>query len=412
MNTFVRQNFPMRRIDVSILAAIVVLAAVPVGNGAAWAQTAEAPPSGLIDRLFSRERPQSADANQRLAQVSASDLLVRLDRLEAQVRQLTGAIEQLQFRNQQLEQQLKRTQEDAEFRFQEMGAKGGARPPAGQQARPTATPPAAQPLPPGPPMSPSSPPGRRSDVAEPPPSPVASARRPDVFDPALNPNAPGVPRPLGNVPGTPGPIMAEPEARADGPRDAPVGAPGGRDAGAPLDLSTLAGAVARDRPQSVPGSAPPPAAGMLPPPPPRNPNATGAQTAAVQPPTQSPRDTYDLAYGYILRKDYALAEETFREYLRRYPSDAKVPEAQYWLGESLFQRQRFRDAANAFLDVTTRYETTARAPDALLRLGQSLAAMGEREMACASLAEVARKYPRASVSVKQGVDREQKRARC
>ena len=33
-------------------------------------------------------------------------------------------------------------------------------------------------------------------------------------------------------------------------------------------------------------------------------------------------------------------------------------------------------------------------------------------MACATLGEVGRKYPRASGSVKQGVEREQKRVRC
>jgi tol-pal system protein YbgF len=89
-----------------------------------------------------------------------------------------------------------------------------------------------------------------------------------------------------------------------------------------------------------------------------------------------------------------------------------APEAQYWLGESLFQRQRYRDAAETFLNVSTKFESTAKAPDALLRLGQSLAALGEKEAACASFGEVLRKYPRASVSVKQGVDREQKRVRC
>ncbi len=53
-----------------------------------------------------------------------------------------------------------------------------------------------------------------------------------------------------------------------------------------------------------------------------------------------------------------------------------------------------------------------RAPEALLRLGQSLAALGEKEAACASLGEVLRKFPRASGNVKQGVEREQKRAHC
>jgi tol-pal system protein YbgF len=87
-------------------------------------------------------------------------------------------------------------------------------------------------------------------------------------------------------------------------------------------------------------------------------------------------------------------------------------DATYWLGESLFQRQRYRDAAEAFLNVSTKYEATPKAPDALLRLGQSLAALGEKEAACASLGEVVRKFPRASAGVKQGVEREQKRVRC
>jgi len=107
-----------------------------------------------------------------------------------------------------------------------------------------------------------------------------------------------------------------------------------------------------------------------------------------------------------------LADESFRGFLRKFPNDKLAPDAQFWLGESLFQRQRFRDAAESFLDVSTRHDATARAPEALLRLGQSLAGLGEREAACASLAEVGRKYPRAAVSVKQGVDREQKRVRC
>jgi tol-pal system protein YbgF len=190
--------------------------------------------------------------------------------------------------------------------------------------------------------------------------------------------------------------------------DDDIGAPGGRPAGAPLDLSTLAAGAANDA-TLVPGMAAP--AGELPPPPPRNPSATGAQVATL-PPSDSPKDSFDLAYGYILRKDYTLAEDGFNGFLRKYPNDRLAPDAQYWLGESLFQRQRFRDAAEAFLNVSTKYDTAAKAPDALLRLGQALAALGEKEAACASFGEVLRKYPRASVGIKQGVDREQKRVRC
>jgi len=149
----------------------------------------------------------------------------------------------------------------------------------------------------------------------------------------------------------------------------------------------------------------------LPPPPANNPSGTGAMQANL-PPTSSPRDAYDLAYGYVLHKDFGLAVEGFRTFLRQYPSDRLAPEAQYWLGESLFQQQQYRDAAESFLAVSTKYDTTARAPEALLRLGQSLAALGEKEAACASLGEVLRKYPRAAASVKQSVEREQKRGHC
>ena len=121
---------------------------------------------------------------------------------------------------------------------------------------------------------------------------------------------------------------------------------------------------------------------------------------------------FDQGYGHFSRKDYDLAEESFRDFLKRYPSDRLASEAQYFLGESLFQRQDYRDAADAFLVLSKKYESSAKAPDALLRLGQSLAALNETELACATFGEVVRKYPRVSPGIKQAVEREQKRDRC
>ena len=298
----------------------------------------------------------------------AADLIVRFERLEGQLRQLTGSLEQLQFRNQQLEQQIKRMQDDNEYRFQQLGAKA----PPSTPARPTLQP-------------------------APAPIPALPGRRSDVFDPAQQPNAPGAPRVLG------GGAIAAPPAE-----DAPIGAPGGRAPGAPLDLATLANNAPIATP---PPDAPDAASTTLPPPPPRNLSSTGA-VAAVAPPSNSPRDAYDLAYGYVLRKEYALAEDAFRTFLKSHANDRLAAYAQYWLGETLFQRQRYQDAADSFLVVVRNHESAGKAPDALLRLGQSLAGLGQKEMACASYAEVARKYPRATANVKRAVEQEQKRARC
>lgn len=317
------------------------------------------------------------------AQISDSDLLTRIDRLEATIRDLTGSVEQLQYRNQQLEQQVQRLQEEIQ---------NGERP-QNATVQPSQRPGTQYPPPSGAPYSP--PPQGAPVVASAPPpmdTAPASIHRGDAFDPSLNPNAPGAPRALG----APGAVEPPPPVA-----DNLVGDTGTRQPGAPLNISTSSAPQASLAPN-----------GQLPPPPPSNPSATGAMQQATLPPSNSPRDEYDLGYGYIMHKDYMNAAETFRTFLKMYPSDRLTPEAQYWLGEALFQTKQYRDAAEAFLAVSTKYDTSAKAPDALLRLGESLAAIGEKEAACASLGEVLRKYPRASLSVKQTVDREQKRVHC
>jgi len=330
----------------------------------------------FLDNLFNRGDQPPANVGQpgpssrgQMAQSDDSDLGSRLDRIENAMRQLTGTVEQLQYQNQQLQQQMQRMQDAA-------GRGGGAPPPQSAPGMPMNTAPQA--------------PGRRSDA----------------FDPNRDPNAPGVPRSLNQEAGMPssGPSMS------DAP---PIGAPGGRDAGQPLDLNTMGGNGSSLPPPggNAQANAPMGMSSQLPPPPPRNPSGTGAQLATL-PPTARPQDEYDLAYGYVLHKDYGLAAQAFRDFLGKYPDDRLTPDAQYWLGESLFQQQRYRDAAESFLAVSTKYEHSGKAPDSLLRLGQSLAGLNKKEAACATLAEVGRKYPKASASVKRTVAQEQKRVHC
>jgi len=340
---------------------IAALAVIPLLIITGGASAQDRP--GLFDNVFGRsnDQPQSRAPN------DSSDLAARIDRIENALRQLTGTVEELQHQNQMLQIQVQ----------QLSGRTTNAMPPAGAPA-------AAAPV-----VTPPAPPGQRSDA----------------FDPTKYPNAPGAPRALNsearNVqPAAPGAIAAE---------EAPIGPPNGRDAGAPLDLNSLA----NNPPPAAPVAAAPGAPMMQPgaSPSARNVNPPGA-TLATLPPSARPQDEYDMAYGYVLRKDYGLAEQAFRDFIKKHPDEQLVPDAQYWLGEALFQQQRYRDAAENFLAVSTKYEQSAKAPESLLRLGQSLAAMKQKEAACATLAEVGRKYPRASVGVKRSVALEQKRTHC
>ena len=294
----------------------------------------------------------------------AADAIVRLNRLESQFRQMSGQVEQLQYENRQLKEQLRRFQEDVEFRFQESGGKG----------RPS-TPPAATPPRPAQPQ------------AQPQPQ-----RRSDLFDPSQNPDAPGAPRPLGSTP------PSAPLASAADASPMPSGAmPGIEDLieedegtadAAPMDLNPP-GRVA-----GMPQVAPRP----------------GPSVAATS--VGDPRSDFEAAYGYFSQRQYDQAEMGFRRFLQSNPRDKLVPEATYWLGESYLQRSRYREAAEQFLNLSADHPNAPKAPDALLKLGMALNGLGARDRACAVFAELDRKYPQAPAPVRQGSEREQKRNKC
>ncbi len=303
----------------------------------------------------------------------AADAIVRINRLESQFRQMSGQIEQLQFENRQLKEQLRKFQEDVEYRFQE--GRGGS----GSKAAPppaTTTPRPAQPQPPATPQL---------------------QRRSDVFDPSAAPDAPGAPRPLGST------APSAPLASADSlsPMPVPSGAIDGIGeliedeegaGGAPLELAPASRTAAI--PQAPAAVAPRPAPSV-------------AATSVGD-----PRSDYETAYAYLTQRQYDEAEMGFRRFLQSNPRDKLVPEASYWLGETYLQRGRYREAAEQFLNVTTDHPNAARAPEALLKLGVSLNGLGARDRACAVYAEIDRKYPQASAQVRQGLEREQKRAKC
>ena len=89
-----------------------------------------------------------------------------------------------------------------------------------------------------------------------------------------------------------------------------------------------------------------------------------------------------------------------------------VPDAIFYLGETYFQRSRPREAAEQYLKLSTDYAKSTRAPEGMLRLGQSLAALGSNEQACATLAEVGKRYPTAAPAVKKSAEREMQKDHC
>ncbi len=328
-------------------------------------------------------------------------LLVRIDRLEGQLRTATGQIEDMQFQIKRLEDQLRKFQQDVDFRFQESSGKGAA------------------------PRAPASTPGRRSErsgdddyaaagpgdgdsrgegatgsVAEASPPVVGGlrGRRNDAFDPDAAPHAPGAPMQLGATPSPSAPRVAtRAPPLTSGPLDDGSDLGIDADPNAPMDLMRR-GAPRAPGPVGLNA---PPAAGR----------DNSAPTPVSLPPA-TPRDEFDQALGSLRAGQYDAAGEAFQTFLRKHPKDRLDADATFYLGESFFRRARPREAAEQYLKVSTDFERSARAPEALVKLGLSLEKLGAHEQACAAYGEVGRKYPSANATVRAGADRESKRAQC
>ena len=228
--------------------------------------------------------------------------------------------------------------------------------------------------------------------------PAAAARR--CLRPGRMPDAPGAPRPLGTTaPSAPLPPTAQPPGATAG---APMQLPGGALAGIGdlIDEDPAARRAPRPRPD---GPHRRHLAAALP--------RTGPERRRHQRSATREAD-YDAAYAYVLQRQYEQAEMGFRRFLQSHPRDRLVPDATYWLGESYLQRNRHREAAEQFLNIST---------DTRSRQGARRAAEARRRRSTPSapgtgLRRVRRTRPQVPAgrrpNVRQGAEREQKRARC
>jgi tol-pal system protein YbgF len=86
----------------------------------------------------------------------------------------------------------------------------------------------------------------------------------------------------------------------------------------------------------------------------------------------------------LSQNDYAGTEAAFSQLIDTYPKDPLAGNAQYWIGESYYRRNRYKNAADAFLKGYKKYKSGDKAPETLLKLGMSLAAVGQKDAACST----------------------------
>ena len=129
-------------------------------------------------------------------------------------------------------------------------------------------------------------------------------------------------------------------------------------------------------------------------------------------PNKPPKEQYEFAVSFMKVGDYETAELALREFIDKNKTDKLAGSAQYWYGETFRIRQLYSDAATAYLDGYQNYPKSAKAPENLLKLGSTMVQLGEKDQGCKMISGLKKQYPKASQSVLQKAQYEQKRFKC
>ncbi len=311
-----------------------------------------------LPKLFQGEQsvPQQKQAEERPVILAQNNDAVRSQQVQEEIRQLNGRIEEMSYQLLQMQEQLRKTQEDNEFRFQELEKK------------------------------------KRSDLGDTTGQPAVASSRPSSSSQPPASGGDDISR-----------IIDTPSDNGAG------GGQQGNAAPAPTTLGSMefdqnGNPVGTSRNDNARNSSALPGVDTGSPRSARD----QQQTASLG----SESDAYKIAYDHVLTGDYQLAETEFSTYISSYPKSSRLPDANFWLGEAQYSQGKYNEAAKTFLNAHQTYGKSPKAPEMLLKLGMSLAALDNNDTACATLKEVPRRYPSAAKAVLSKVSSEQKRLGC
>jgi tol-pal system protein YbgF len=109
-------------------------------------------------------------------------------------------------------------------------------------------------------------------------------------------------------------------------------------------------------------------------------------------------ELYGMARDQHQRGSLTSAQRAYEQFLTEHSSDARAPDARFYLADILAQQNRPEDALEAFEVIPTRYPTAARVPDALFRIALLQAETGNPQEARRTLERIINTYPDSGVA--------------
>ena len=306
--------------------------------------------------------PTPVQQHQPVVLAQATDSTYRVNELEQEVRRLTGKVEELGFQLLQMQEKIRKMQEDNELRFQELEEK-------------------------------------RSDATD------AAPKTDDSKVATIGENSLGKPEPSETIVPDVNSESRSTPTLAPNASGEPKLAPGPRALGT-LTFDDKGNVVNSKGSEKGDGNK----VAALPLPGVFSDGVDGGIEAAEFGPT--PDAVFNVGLAALNSKRYKRAESAFRSYMKAWPNDPREGEARYYLAEALFRQKDYYNAANVYLDTHNAYPQAPTAADNLLGLGLALAGLNQREVACATYSEVLKQYPQAKPRLGARLDAEQFSAKC
>ncbi|HEX5082918.1 MAG TPA: tol-pal system protein YbgF [Blastocatellia bacterium] len=108
----------------------------------------------------------------------------------------------------------------------------------------------------------------------------------------------------------------------------------------------------------------------------------------------NPEQLFAVAYSDYLHGNAALALSEFQQYADTYPDSEMADNAEYWIGEILYEQKRYEDAIDVFTHVYGIRPKGDKAAAALYKRALALAEIGRRNEAVAQLNSLIKAYPK------------------
>ncbi|GAA0822465.1 tol-pal system protein YbgF [Colwellia asteriadis] len=108
----------------------------------------------------------------------------------------------------------------------------------------------------------------------------------------------------------------------------------------------------------------------------------------------SENDAYDRALNMVLKEaKYEQAIPEFRAFNKNYPNSSYAPNAHYWLGQLLFNKDELVEAKQEFTIVVNQFSDSNKRPDAMLKLAMVSQKQNDNQNAITLYRQLLKEYP-------------------